>query len=1147
MPPLTLEGDTVSKKRRHFNKLVTDTAVSEHYELTPINETDSDIDNLLKIEIACKSRNVDYVIEVMKSKDMLYAATAIKKSTWLITDPQYANIINPEYLHTQLKPYMTTKAFNKLMLHIRLNLKDETRVEVFYEHCKDTDSACRWLQNCSIPFIENVIKNERLIPVWVFKRLCKRSAGFLSYYTRAEPRCRNIKQELLFLLKSHTEDVINMIDDQKHNYMPELGKKKTKIIMETFPQKVLDNFDRYHGYLDMSVFVKYLPKNEIKTFLCKATQYTFYSIDTWRCFLNQMDQEDRFEFVKKTLIDKIDLKVLFAKEIQSFLERRNTYQWYEFLPFDVALSESKNIIRKQNLPADRCSILIVLISSARKCPGHIKSLLKYYFEKHINEPYNYKIQFVNALLSSVSAHKFDVETWNYLNQLFHSMEVYIESDNNVRQCLEAIILYNVLHDIPVPEIVEQKLSFNTFRNIRNALNDEQKNKLFTYILNSTWSKIKTDNIVNESMLDVTLNELSNVLVLLKDWNKQLSDYSFIYETIQKLIKIKEENKWTTDMSCLYNVNKSWRKYMFEESLSLSLCEETCLNALKHKPQLLTRHDKQIHTLRTNDTVSLRRVLAKLRVYWPDSLARHWTEAYMQSLNGPSGQKAVINGIFLLSPIDKVVQLAKKHVPSETKINWSDSNQADINIQKNIAKHLHVARPLVPLDTVLWYAKGDYLQYAIPSLNTILFNLSEIESRENLLKFLDAPVSLQKFGICQAFLKFKINDLITILSKIWNTTKNTSIKTIIFQRTYNKICKIKNEFKEKCLWKLLSSFLDDINFKKGVGVYRKLISFKIIPISIQGEFFMKSYNILSCSPKSSDKDSYLDQLLQWTPKLMEKLDEDFVADKLLSPAGTKLCSHNSQYIDSFACYVLYGKSQEDQLVRFNKVLRPAMEEAFQCWNHNDSGSLYVKSQFKKLLYNLSWYFIVYFSLNKVPLPTKLFAEILITMLNGLPIIKNYVLITSWKFVNEYIHLMKEHETILNAFKLRDVTISNFPQFSKWVYIPDEPEKNWQDNHNKLSPFLGPKIVSFLKEDSEQYGPTIYNLFRIAFENMFKMLAFTSNVYTLDTLKYMLVDENFISSYLLVALCFPKNCKSELIELRVKLRSNPSEIAKLHYYD
>ncbi|KAF9404727.1 hypothetical protein HW555_014196 [Spodoptera exigua] len=165
------------------------------------------------------------------------------------------------------------------------------------------------------------------------------------------------------------------------------------------------------------------------------------------------------------------------------------------------------------------------------------------------------------------------------------------------------------------------------------------------------------------------------------------------------------------MSCLYNVNKSWRKLMFEESLSLSLCEETCLNALKHKPQLLMCHDKQIYMLLTNNAVSLRRVLAKLRVYWPDSLARHWTEIYMQSLNKPTDHKAVIEGLFILMSQNQVNKFASEYVPENFKINWGLTDHTEVNIRKNIAKHLHVARPVVPLDTVLWYAKEDYLQYS----------------------------------------------------------------------------------------------------------------------------------------------------------------------------------------------------------------------------------------------------------------------------------------------------------------------------------------------------------------------------------------------------------------------------------------------------
>ncbi|XP_035448112.2 uncharacterized protein LOC118274604 [Spodoptera frugiperda] len=1170
MPELTLEEDTLGEKCRHFNKLVADAVASKHYELTPIGDTDSDIDNLLKIEIACKARNVDYVIEVMKSKDMLYAATAIKKSTWLITDPQYAHIINPEYLHTQLKPYMTTKAFNKLMLHVRLNLKDESRVEAFYEHFKDTDSGCKWLQNCSIPFIENVLKNKGLIPVWLFKRLCVRSARFLSLYAHVEPHEGDAEQAskyytyIAFMLKSHTEDVLKMLEDQRHEHLPKLSKKKTEILMKKYRQKVLANFDRYIGSLDLAVFTKYLQKNEIKTYLYKAMKHLgeedICKLDTWKHFLNNMPKEDKSKFIKNTLIDQIEMDSLLNGQQQYEVNNKiKNHQWYEFVPFDEAFSDFKNKMSQKTKPSERWGLLSTLILCAKTNIENIKKLVKYVAENHINEPFKFKKEFVNTLLSNVSIHEFDVEHWNYLDQLFHSMEVYVESKKRKMQLsLQAVILYNVLHNKPVPEIVEQKNASHDFTNLHKTLNEEQKSKLFTYILDTLWVKIKTEDIENQSDFDDTLHKIENVLILLKDFNKTLTDYPFVIEKIRELIKIKEENEWTTDMSCLYNVNKSWRKYMFEESLSLSLCEETCLNALKHKPQLLTRHDKQIHTLRTDDAVSLRRVLAKLRVYWPDSLARHWTEAYMQSLNEATGHKAVIEGLFVLMSESQIKEFSSKYVPNNYKINWGLTDHTEVNIRKNIAKYLHIARPLVPLDVVLWYAKEDYLQFTVPSLNAILSNLSETESRKYLPQFLDAPVSLLKFGLLLVFLKFEASDLINIFTNVWNTTKNPSLKSVIFKHTYRKIRDEKNISVVKELWNLLNTILDELSFEQKINIYKKFNNIETVPISIQANMFMKSYEFFTSLPDTHDNESFIYKLFQCAPKVMGSLDEDFVAEKLLSPAGSKFCTNNSVYIDSFACYVLFGDSEEDQVLRFKKVLHPAMEEVFKCWKQDFYGTFYVQKQLNQLLNSLAWYFRVYFTLNKVHIPTQLFAEIETTLEQGLPAIKSYVVYTSWKLVTEYIKCLKEHSSVSDAFKMSNFSFSHLTQreasYSEQQYMSQEAESIWKDIHRKLSPTFGPKVVNFLKEDYERYSPTIFNLFTDAFERMFEILGFYNSDFVLETVKYMLDDQDFIPIYLVVSKTIAKYCdpyynkpydKSMMTEIREKLRANPSELVKVHY--
>ncbi|KAJ8712957.1 hypothetical protein PYW08_008261 [Mythimna loreyi] len=788
MPRVTLEGDTLGEKHRHFNKLVKNAIADQRYELRNIREDDSEIDNLLKINIASRTRNVDYIIEVMKSNDMLYAATAIKKSTWLITEQQYAHIINPEYLHTQLLPSMNPKSFNKLMLHIRLNLKDETRVEAFYEYLKETDSAYKWLEHCSIPFIENVLKNGRLIPLSLYKRLCKRSAHFLAYYGSVESHYMyEVKQAVLLLLKSHTTEVLNLVEEKtKLDYIPRMGKKKTKFLMKKCTPRLLDNFDKYADKIDLSMAAKYLKKNEIKAFLYKHREKLlsqqehsallgshFFDQNILNNFIKTMPTEDRFEFTKRTFSDKTKI-ALFSDQV--------SYQWYKVAPFDVAFTEIKTLICKEALPSERYAMLSVLITCTQNKLKDIKTLLTFYNEKHINEPLEFKVQFINNLLSKVSTHEFDAETWNILDQLFISIDVYTKPNYDVQRCLYSIVTYKILHDEPVPQIVEQNISFNSLKDLQNKLNQEQSNKLFTYLFNFTLSKIQNKDITNECDAEDNLFHLENTIKLLRDWNKSICEFPVILEEIQKFIQIVHQNMWQTNMSNFYNIKKSWRKHMLEESLSLSLCEETCLNALKHKPQLLMQHDKEVDTLRTNDAVSLRRLLAKLRIYWPDTLAQHWTDAYLHKLH--TGQKAILKGLFMLLSQKQIVDLAKKHAPDNFQITWTETDQTLLKIRKNIAKKLHVSRPLIPLDAVLWYAKGDYLQYAVPSLNAVLYYMTEVGSLEHLPKLLDGSVTLQRFGLNITFKKLK-----SVSTETWKTTKNLTIRSILFKLIVDQICKV----------------------------------------------------------------------------------------------------------------------------------------------------------------------------------------------------------------------------------------------------------------------------------------------------------------------------------------------------------------------
>ncbi|CAB3220428.1 unnamed protein product [Arctia plantaginis] len=1166
MPPLSLEGNTLGEKHKHFNKLVRDAIANEQLNLTKINANDGEIDNLLKIETACKSRNVDYIIEVLKCDDMLYVSKAIKQSMWLITEQQYEYIINPEYLFTQLFPYMLTKAVNKLLLQIRLHLKDEKRVEIFYDYLKNHDKVkeCdKWLLNCSIPFIENVINNQQEISLQLFKRLCKRSVKFLKYYKKVESRnsWRALKS-VLFLIKSNTDEFLNVVEATKDYTFPTLGSKHTEVIMKKFPNRILDKFETYNNSVDLSVVTKYMKKETVKDFVLKQvknenTKYFMSNYENLKHFIKIMPQEERFEFVKKIYIDKnVNAPALYddmclADDICGAAHMptcsTNSYNWYQYAPFNEAFVELKKLIRAESSPAERCAILSVLIICAKKNPQNVKTVLQYYYDKHRNEPFKFKIQFVNNMIRQIPTYKFDSDTWNILEKLFHSLEVYTESENNVQTCLKSIVVYKVLHDETIPEIVAKKLNFDTFKIFQKKLNAEQQEKLFNYLLSSLTTKIQNNTIKTESDFQKSINLLTDALNLLIDWKKDLKENTFILAKLQESIKLKKANAWDVDLTSLYKMKKSWRKYMFEESMTLYPCEDVCLNALKHDPQLLARYSDKLDELRTNDTISLRRLLAKLRVYWQYSLAQEWIKAYLKNFNESTGHKAVIKGLFELLPHGEIEKIARKYSPTDPKIDYNEVDQIELSLRKNIAKNLYIARPLTSLDLVLLYAKGDYLQYAVPSLNSIIHNISVVQSRGHMSKLLEAPVSLQKYGLHLAFIKLKYEELKPIFSGIWKTTKNSTIRTHLFTHTYNILSKVKDPSVVKELWELLSMFIDNLGTDENKIIFSNLGKVKNVPVSVQGEFFKKSYNVLSSLPPGANCEIYKNNLIKFAPDIMDLLDTDFVENKLLGSIKEEISKTRCELTDIMAAYVLHGKTEEEQCEKFKRALLPALEHAFTSWNTVKDDEYVMKENVDSLTKELTWGIKKYLPLKKIIVPVKLFQEIEKIMAEKLSIVHSYELLTRWKLTTEYVKLLVEYKDMFSDPNLDNLPLSDFGN----GWMPEAAERVWEAVHIKVSPKFGPIIVKHLKTDTEKYFPTICWLFSVALSKTFQNLSFRQNLMKMETLKHMVLNDNFIPSCIVVCEEMPvgKYCDEEekklLKEILKVLSAHPSLEVKMHY--
>ncbi|KAG6446825.1 uncharacterized protein LOC115441313 isoform X3 [Manduca sexta] len=820
MIPLELDGDNLGEKHQLYNRLLKEALIKKNIKLTPNFKECGDIENLLKIDVACINKNVNFILEVLKCEDMLYVSRVVKRSTWLITEPEHAHIINIDYLKTHIFPYMTTRAINKLMLSIRIHIKDEKRADQFFEYeaqKNNMEKALKWLPQCSMPFIERTVaKHTELISLHLNKRLCERSITALEVYINHNNQYLHPSSltNTLFLTYNNTERYLNIIE--KLYYIPSFGRKHTKVLMKVCPQKILNNFEKFLGHIDYATCAKYMKREDIKSFLLKQASnekvnYRFLKYYYIKHFLQRLPKESQLELIIQLKFISTKTSGTLRKEDNNAHKSasnyewtllKNDYEWYKIAPFDVAFRHIKKLIRTKSSPVERNSMLATILYCAGNNSKNIHTLLKYYYENHINEPLRFKVQFIEGVLKNLDVLK-NKEIWSIINRLFCSMEVYNESTNdNIQKIIDVIIIYNAINKIPNLKIIEDKFSFSTLKEYKNKLLPTERENVFEYLFNNVQKKMENISITEEICYNELVTLMNNILELLNDWEKKLDDYPFIIKKIKELIAIKREKLWDSDLSTLYHVNKIWRKYLFEESIILSPSESVCINALKHGPSLLSRYKNEIQDLFCNNSMPLKTVFNKLRIYWPLSLTSEWSNFYFQQLDNPNKHKTAIKVLMIILPPDQLEDFIIKYAPENTKINWGAINELSVSLRKYAAKNMHLSRPLLAPEMVLLYAKGDYLQYCVPALNSILSSISSNHSGPIVQKLLTAPVSLQKYGIRLAFSRLGSKDLKLLFSKMWLSTTNATIRAIIFQKTHDFLCNNTNIDDSEDMWELL---------------------------------------------------------------------------------------------------------------------------------------------------------------------------------------------------------------------------------------------------------------------------------------------------------------------------------------------------------
>lgn len=1155
-----LQGYTLGQRHKYYNELLKEAVAKDTSHIPNINYDEEDVDNMLKIDRASHERNVDYILEVFKCNDPLYVSRSINKSTWLVTDPQYSHIINPEYLHNELFPLMKPRSITKLMLYIRRHLKDEVRVKAFYEYVSERNprAALQWLSNCPMTFIEETVTNRaNEIPAKLLKRFCRQSISIFRIYLQKQRSnydyaayCSTISNMKHFLKNKDTAEEFLDMAYFSNKFHLNLNAKYTHIAMKNCPKKIKENFTSFLGHIDMTTFVKYVKIEDIKTFVL-SFESSLWSFVHLTPFLEKIRQYEVLEFLGvlyKT--EYVDIQKLFyAIQGKSYNKMSSDiYRWYRFAPFYITFRDMKKLISAESDPEERHSMLNVLLTCARDDFTNMITVLQYYHDKHINEPYLHKKTFINSLLSQHHTFRFDDDTWDVLNALFYSLEVYIDSTNKVQESLAHIIVHDVLRDEPVHKVVEEKFEVESLillKNIKSELNADERDKLFNYLYNLLQNRINAQRTDCEISMSEAIEITKGIWTLINDWDKTEAHHEFVINKVVEIGLINHNSPWQHEKEqqerrkkqlpvytqSLYaeidylfvKISKSlYGKNIYETEMVLFATEALLMKALKHNPELLHRETQDMERFLRSYKNPVDKFLNNLRIYWPDSLAIEWTEKFIETLGDLHVHKVLVRAILAIMPYREALGFIEKYAPDANKINWSKANKINLNITKNIGKKMRIVRPQLPVEVVQKYAKGDYLQHALLSLRAMSSNLKPSEIRKYVSFMLDAPVSLQKHGIRLAFDNYNTEEKIEIASNLWKKTWNSSIRVILFTSMFDLLCKEKNAVAVKSIWSVLGSFMDGLSYEENKTIFTTLERVRDVPLTVVGEFYQKSYILLKSLSKKADMSDVLQRIIGYAETFLEYLDNDFVETFLLESITDALANHSESghvYLGILSTYLLHSKDFDTQMKKYNNLLQPVIDECVTRWVKSDN---YLIAGFQTLLQQICSKIPRFVFELKMVMPAEILANIRDALKGSWCLKENYIMIRRWQVTVRYIEALGE--------------------------MKKEGTHSWETVQIESARVIASICHDFLSKDQHDFFPSIYLIFKDALQILLKDFDIGQDI-QLKVLYKMLYWRECPVMYLLV-IEMVQDIESEdndywKNEIKRKLYSNPSEEVKMHY--
>ena len=665
------------------------------------------------------------------------------------------------------------------------------------------------------------------------------------------------------LIKKHLNAFIELLEMHDSTFEIELSNKATETFLKSNVDALLNKPKLYTKMMPLKVVAAKLTKAQYKSMIPKVlpenlkdfsyrsispylehypeSERLSLAIDSYRekYNANLLNNHDAIgvEFLQMLPLEERtrQARVKLQKE-PDWKERRWNIEkaWRCYLPIDESIGSIKTEITKTSSPDDRSCLLSQMFYSCKINDDKeaLLGALRYFTTRHRNEEPYVIFEVLDNLVKYFDLSTVDSSHWEIINDFIRFLHVKDELNNHPTtsiKLLSAGVHFELIHDLSIDNKIEIIL--------------EIKMKEW----DPSWSVLEKypeyDRRCYELMLPMIPKKYPRFLDRRRPWKKgrvtiisgilssiysfntrigkatclkmSIKNFSWLMDDVKDIVQSRKDSS----SECDYNIRKIITNLRINEpdlyeawivvdaDVLADVETREILDRLVKEPQdILEKWEQYFKEAKGHVSCSTFTQRFVKATRWYQDIPIKFLDQCLKELNGNDNANNSILILGILMEGSEFAGVIEPMLPQVSSIDIEHPDAKDsYKVIDAIPRAMNFANPPVPLNLVLRFCDGDYLNLGLVALTNACRRSSVAKVETIARNLVDRRVSVRKHGIRLFCLVASIDDLRKFLSDLWKTEKHRSIRAVIFAKIYDLFV---SEYNPQT-WKIMKDCMNEL--------------------------------------------------------------------------------------------------------------------------------------------------------------------------------------------------------------------------------------------------------------------------------------------------------------------------------------------------